>query len=136
MRVRSILLVSFWGALFIWVGYNGMQAGSSYFSANRATEDAFRDASDRQRLRNPSELFSSDFLADLRTTVVAGARRQGITVDPSTLKVAAEGGLVNVAFGWTYRTWPLTIWDFDTRVPVPMWLSPSFDAQMGLRRSF
>jgi hypothetical protein len=136
MRVRSILLASFWVALFIWVGYNGMQAVSSYFSTNSVTEDAFRDAADRQRQRNPGELFSSDFLADLRTTVLAGARRQGILVDPASLKVAAEGGLVQVQLGWTYRTWPLSLGGFETAVPVPMSLSRSFDAQVGMRRSF
>ncbi len=136
MRVRSILLVSFWVALFIWVGYNGMQAISSYFTTNSVTEDAFRDAADRQRQRNPGELFSSDFLADLRATVLAGARKQGVEVDPATMKVVAEGGLVKIGFGWTYRTWPLVIWGWDTAVPVPMWLSRSFDAQVGLRRSF
>ena len=136
MRVRSILLASFWVALFIWVGYNGMQAVSSYFTTNSITEDAFSDAADRQRQRNPSELFSSDFLADLRATVLTGARRQGVMVDAPSLKVTAEGGLVKVNFGWTYRTWPLTIWGLDTGVPVPMWLSRSFDAQVGLRRSF
>jgi len=96
MRVRSILLASFWIALFIWVGYNGMQAVSSYFTTNSITEDAFRDAADRQRQRNPSELFSSDFLADLRATVLTGARRQGVMVDAPSLKVTAEGGLVKV----------------------------------------
>lgn len=136
MRVRPILLASFWVALFIWVGYNGMQAVSSYFTTNGVTEDAFRDAADRQRQRNPGELFSSDFMADLRTTVMAGTRRQGIAVDPASLKVVAEGGLVKVNLGWTYRTWPLTIGGWDTAVPVPMWLSRSFDAQVGLRRSF
>ena len=89
-----------------------------------------------KRQRNPSELFSSDFLADLRATVLTGARRQGVMVDAPSLKVTAEGGLVKVNFGWTYRTWPLTIWGLDTGVPVPMWLSRSFDAQVGLRRSF
>ena len=136
MRVRSILLASFWVALFIWVGYNGMQAVSSYFTTNGITEDAFRDAADRQRVRNPSELFSSDFLADLRTTVVASARRQGVLVDPASVKVTAEGGLVRVNMGWTYRTWPLTIGGWDTALPVPMSLSRSFDAQVGMRRSF
>ena len=136
MRVRSILLASFWVALFIWVGYNGMQAVSSYFTTNSITEDAFRDAADRQRVRNPSELFSSDFLADLRTTVVASARRQGVLVDPASVKVTAEGGLVRVQLGWTYRTWPLSLGGFETAVPVPMSLSRSFDAQVGMRRSF
>ena len=33
---------------------------------------------------------------------------------PSTLKVSAEGGLVRVNLGWTYRTWPLTMGGWDT----------------------
>lgn len=136
MRVRSILLASFWVALFIWVGYNGMQAVSSYFTTNSVTEDAFRDAADRQRQRNPGEVFSSDFLADLRTTLLAGLRRQGVLIDASSLKVAAEGGTVRIQLGWTYRTWPLTIGGFETAMPVPMSLSRSFDAQVGIRRSF
>ncbi len=136
MRVRSILVASFWVALFIWVGYNGMQAISSYFTTNSVTEDAFRDAADRQRQRDPNQLFSSDFLADLRTTVLAGARRQGVLVDASSVKVVAEGGVVRVQLGWTYRTWPLTLGGFETAVPVPMSLSRSFDAQLGIRRSF
>ena len=99
MRVRSILLAAFWVAMFIWVGYNGMQAVSSYFQTNDIAEQAFRDASDKQRQRNPGELFSSDFLADLRTGVLAGARRQDVQLDPATLKVSAEGGLVRVNLG-------------------------------------
>ena len=114
MRVRSILLAAFWVTMFIWVGYNGMQAVSSYFQTNDIAEQAFRDAADKQRQRNPGEMFSSDFLADLRTGVLAGARRQGVQLDPATLKVSAEGGLVRVNLGWTYRTWPLTMGRFDT----------------------
>ena len=53
MRVRSLLLAAFWVAVFIWVGYNGMQAVSSYFQTNDVAEQAFRDASDKQRVRNP-----------------------------------------------------------------------------------
>jgi hypothetical protein len=136
MRVRSILLVSFWVAVFIWVGYNGMQAVSSYFQFNDLAEQAFRDASERQRQRNPGELFSSDFIADLRAGVLAGARRGGFEVDPQTLKVVGEGGLVRVTANWTYRTWPLTMWGFTTGVPVPLWLGRSFDPQLGLRRMF
>lgn len=136
MRVRSILLAAFWVALFIWVGYNGMQAVSSYFETNDVAEQAFRDASDKQRQRNPGELFSAEFLADLRAGVLAGARRQGVQLDPSTLKVSAEPGLVRVNLGWTYRTWPLTMGGWDTALPVPMWLSRSFDAQLGMRRLF
>ena len=136
MRVRSILLAAFWVALFIWVGYNGMQAVSSYFQTNDVAEQAFRDASDKQRQRNPGELFSAEFLADLRAGVLAGARRQGVQLDPSTLKVSTEPGLVRVSLGWTYRTWPLTMGGWDTALPVPMWLSRSFDAQLGMRRLF
>ena len=40
MRVRTILLASFWVALFLWVGYNGMQAIYSYFQTNDLTEQA------------------------------------------------------------------------------------------------
>jgi hypothetical protein len=136
MRVRSILLAAFWIGLFIWVGYNAMQAVSSYFQTNDVAEQAFRDASDKQRQRNPGELFSAEFLADLRAGVLAGARRQGVQLDPSSLKVSAEAGLVRVNLGWTYRTWPLTMGGWDTALPVPMWLSRSFDAQLGMRRLF
>ncbi|HTI52597.1 MAG TPA: hypothetical protein VMC04_00080 [Verrucomicrobiae bacterium] len=136
MRVRSIVLAAFWVALFLWVGYNGMQAISSYFQTNDVAEQAFREASDRQRQRNPGELFSSDFLADLRTSVLAGARRKGVLVDPASLKVTAEGGLVRVTVGWTYRTEPLAVGGWDTAVPVPMWLGRSFDPQLGMRRLF
>ena len=136
MRVRSLLLAAFWVAVFIWVGYNGMQAVSSYFQTNDVAEQAFRDASDKQRVRNPGEVFSSDFLVDVRTGVVAGARRQGVLLDPASLKVTADGGLIRVSIGWTYRTWPLTVGGWDTAVPVPMWLGRSFDPQLGVRRLF
>jgi hypothetical protein len=136
MRVRSIVLAAFWVALFLWVGYNGMQAISSYFQTNDVAEQAFREASERQRQRNPGELFSSDFLADLRTSVLAGARRKGVLVDPTSLKVTAEGGLVRVTLGWTYRTEPLAVGGWETAVPVPMWLGRSFDPQLGMRRVF
>jgi hypothetical protein len=136
MRVRPIILVCFWVAVFIWVGYNGMQAVSSYFQTNDIAEQAFRDASDRQRQRNPGELFSADFIADLRTGLLAGARRAGLEVDTQSLKVVAEGGLVRVTVGWTYRTWPLTTWGWDTAVPIPLWLGRSFDPQLGTRRLF
>jgi hypothetical protein len=136
MRVRSILLAAFWVSMFIWVGYNGMQAVSSYFQTNDIAEQAFRDAADKQRQRNRGEMFSSYFLADLRTGVLAAARRQGVQLDPSTLKVSAEGGLVRVNLGWTYRTWPPTMGGFDTALPVPMWLGRSFDPQLGMRRLF
>ena len=78
MRVRTILLASFWVAVFLWVGYNGMQAIYSYFQTNDLTEQAFTAAWERQRQRNPSELFSAEFLADLRSSVLMGARRAGI----------------------------------------------------------
>ncbi len=136
MRVRTILLASFWVAAFVWVCYNGMQAVSSYFQTNDVAEQAFRDAAEKQRQRNPGELFSPDFVADLRTGVVVGARRAGLQVDPQSLKVVAEGGLVRVTVSWTYRTWPLTTWGFDTGVPIPLWLGRSFDPQLGTRRIF
>jgi hypothetical protein len=99
MRVRPLVLILFWGTAFIWVGYNGMQAVSSYFQTNDVAEQAFRDASERQRQRNP-------------------------------------GGLVRVTVSWTYRTWPLTTWGWDTGVPVPLWLGRSFDPQLGTHRFF
>ncbi|MEX2222398.1 MAG: hypothetical protein WEG40_11435 [Candidatus Rokuibacteriota bacterium] len=136
MRVRTILLVSFWVAAFLWVGYNGMQAVSSYFQANDVTEQAFTAAWERQRLRNANEPFSSEFLADLRTGVLTGARRAGIQVDPASLKVAPDGGSVRVSVRWTYRTEPTTTWGFDTGLPLPLWLGRSFDPQIGSRRFF
>ncbi len=136
MRIRTIIIASFWVAVFIWVGYNGMQAVYTYFQTNDVADQAFRDAADRQRQRNPGELFSSDFVADLRTGMITGARRAGLQVDPQSLKVVAEGGLVRVTVGWTYRTWPLTTWGFDTAVPIPLWLGRSFDPQLGVRRIF
>ena len=136
MRVRSIVLAAFWVGLFLWVGYNGMQAVSSYFQANDVAEQAFRDASDRQRQRNPGELFSTDFIADLRAGLVTGSRKAGLELDPATLKVATEGGLARVTMSWTYRTWPLTLWGWDTAVPIPIWLGRSFDPQLGMRRIF
>ncbi len=136
MRVRPILLVSFWVAIFIWVAYNGMQCVSSYFQANDVAEQAFRDASDRQRQRNPGELFSTDFITDLRAGVVTGSRKAGLELDTATLKVATEGGLARVTMSWTYRTWPLTLWGWDTAVPIPIWLGRSFDPQLGMRRIF
>src|SRR5260370_6552450 len=134
MRVGSILLAAFWVAMFVWVGYNGMQAVSSYFQTNDVAEQAFRDASDKQRQRNPGEVFSSDFLADLPTGVLAGARRDGVLRDPAALQVTAEGGLVRVNLGWTYRTWPLTVGGWDTALPVPMWLGPSLGPEPRMRR--
>jgi hypothetical protein len=136
MRIRSILVVAFWGAAFIWIAYNGMQAVSSYFQTNDMAEQAFREASEKQRQRNPGELFSTDFLADLRAGVMAGARRQGLQLDASNLTVTAEGGLVRLSVNWTYRTWPLTMGSWDTAIPVPMWLGRSFDPQLGMRRIF
>ncbi|MGH7384929.1 MAG: hypothetical protein ACREKG_07085 [Candidatus Rokuibacteriota bacterium] len=136
MRVRTILLVSFWVAAFMWVGYNGMQAVSSYFQTNEVTEQAFTGAWERQRQRNPGELFSSEFLADLRTGLLVGARRAGLQVDPASLKVAVEGGQVRVSLSWTYRTLPATTWGFDTGLPIPLWLGRSFDPQLGTRRIF
>lgn len=136
MQVRTILVVSFWVAVFIWVGYNGMQAISSYFQTNDIAEQAFRDAADKQRQRNPGELFSADFIADFRAGIVAGARRGALELDPQGLKVAADGGLVRVTIGWTYRTWPLTLWGWDTALPVPIWLGRSFDPHLGMRRIF
>ena len=136
MRVRPLLLTCFWVAIFLWVGYNGMQAVSSYFTVNDVAERAFRDASDKQRQRNPGELVSSDFLADLRTALLSGSRRAGVEVDPQSLKVAADGALVRVDVSWTYRTEPLNVWGFDTAVPVPIWPGRSFDPQLGIRRIF
>ncbi|MGH7366314.1 MAG: hypothetical protein ACREK9_07880 [Candidatus Rokuibacteriota bacterium] len=136
MRVRTILVASFWVAAFLWVGYNGMQAISSYFQTNDVTERAFTGAWERQRQRNPSELFSSEFLADLRTSLLVGARRAGLQVDPASLKVAVEGGQVRVSLTWTYQTLPATTWGVDTSLPVPLWLGRSFDPQLGRRRIF
>jgi len=136
MRVRPLLLAFFWVAVFIWVGYNGMQAVASYFETNDMAEQAFRDASERQRQRAPGEPFSPEFITDLRTGLLAGARKSGIQVDPASLKVVFEGGLIRLDVSWTYRTWPLTTWGWETAVPVPMWLGRSFDPQLGIRRIF
>ncbi|HUP34628.1 MAG TPA: hypothetical protein VNC82_04185 [Candidatus Limnocylindria bacterium] len=136
MRVRTIVLASFWVGMFLWVGYNGMQAIYSYFQTNDLTEQAFTAAWERQRQRDPSELFSADFMADLRTGVLTGTRRAGIEVDPASVKVAADGALVRVTLSWTYRTEPTSAWGFDTGLPVPLWLGRSFDPQLGRRRMF
>jgi hypothetical protein len=113
-----------------------MQAIYSYFQTNDLTEQAVTAAWERQRQRNPSELFSADFLADLRSGVLVGARRAGVQVDPASVKVTSEGGLVRVTLGWTYRTEPVNTWGFNTGLPVPLWLGRSFDPQLGGRRSF
>jgi len=136
MRVRTILVASFWVAVFLWVGYNGMQAIYSYFQTNDLTEQAFQAAWERQRVRNPSELFSAEFMADLRSSVLMGTRRAGIEVDPASVKVDPDGGLVRVGLSWTYRTEPRSTWGFDTGLPVPLWLGRSFDPQLGPRRMF
>jgi hypothetical protein len=136
MRVRTIILVSFWVAVFIWVGYNGMQAVGSYFQTNDIAEQAFRDASDKQRQRNPGEPFSPDFMVDFRTGIVLGARRAGVQLDAQSLKVAGDSGRVRVTASWTYRTWPLTMGGWDTAIPVPLWLGRSFDPHLGMRRIF
>jgi hypothetical protein len=113
-----------------------MQAIYSYFQTNDLTEQAFTGAWERQRGRNPSDLYSAEFLTDLRSSVLMGARRAGIQVDPATIKVSAEGGLVRVGLSWTYRTEPRSTWGFDTGLPVPLWLGRSFDPQLGARRMF
>jgi hypothetical protein len=136
MRVRPLLVASFWVAAFIWVGYNGMQAVSSYFQTNDIAEQAFRDAAEKQRQRSPGEAFSPEFIVDFRAGVLAGARKSGIEVDPSRLKVVFEGGLLHLDVSWTYRTWPLTTWGWETAVPLPLWLGRSFDPQLGVRRIF
>jgi hypothetical protein len=136
MRVRSLLLAFFWVAAFIWVGYNGMQAVSSYFQTNDIAEQAFRAAAEKQRQRAPGEAYSPEFLTDLRAGLLVGARKSGIEVDPARLKIVFEGGLIQVDVSWTYHTWPLTTWGWDTAVPVPLWLGRSFDPQLGIRRIF
>jgi len=136
MRVRPLILIVFWGAVFIWVGYNGMQAISSYFQVNDVVEQAFREASEKQRQRNPGELLSSELTTDVRAGLLAGARRLGLEVDPANVKAIADGGLVRVTVGWTYRTWPLTTWGWDTGVPIPLWFGRSFDPQLGMHRLF
>jgi hypothetical protein len=136
MRVRTILLASFWVALFLWVGYNGMQAIYSYFQTNDLTEQAFTGAWERQRQRSATDLYSAEFLTDLRSSLLMSARRAGIQVDPASIKVSAEGGLVRVGLSWTYRTEPRSTWGFDTGLPLPLWLGRSFDPQLGPRRMF
>jgi len=136
MRVRPLILIVFWGAVFIWVGYNGMQAISSYFQVNDVAEQAFREASEKQRQRNPGELLSSELTTDVRAGLLTGARRLGLEVDPANVKAIADAGLVRVTVGWTYRTWPLTTWGWDTGVPIPLWLGRSFDPQLGTHRLF
>ena len=136
MRVRTILLVSFCVAILLWVGHNGLQPIYPYFQTNDLTEQAFTGAWERQRQRNPSDLYSAEFLTDLRSSVLMGARRAGIQVDPASIKVSAEAGLVRVGLSWTYRPEPRNTWGSDTGLPVPLWLGRSFDPQLGPRRMF
>jgi len=43
---------------------------------------------------------------------------------------------IRLDVSWTYRTWPLTTWGWETGVPVPLWLGRKFDPQLGIRRIF
>lgn len=133
MRIRSIILLAFWVAVFVWAGFNAMVMASTYFQTNDMVEQAFREASDRQRQRNPTELYSSDFAADLRTTVVTGARRAGLPVNSGSVRITPESGAVRVSLDWSYA---VTVYGYDTGLAVPLWMNRTFDLQMGVRRFF
>ena len=125
MRFRTFVLLLFWVVVLGYVGYGMVSAGAVYFQVRALADQAFDDASGRQkRAGGAADAPTPEFLTDLRSGILQGAQRAGLPIDARNLTVVSERGAIRVTVHWSQ---PVITYGGETILSVPLWIDRSFD---------
>jgi hypothetical protein len=91
-------------AVLAWVGFTAAGAGWSYLATQEMVDRVLQEASDRHRaaLAAGTSQALEGLAADVRTGILRAARRDGLIVDPSSLRVSPMPGGVEITLRWSY----------------------------------
>ena len=125
MRFRTFLFVVFWVLVIGYAGYGLVSAGSVYFQVRALTEQAFDDASSRQkRAGGAAETPTPEFVSDVRAGILLGAQRAWLPIDARNLNVVSERTAIRVTLHWSQ---PVITSGGETILAIPLWIDRSFD---------
>jgi hypothetical protein len=132
MRFRSFVLLVFWIVVLGYTGYGLISAGAVYFQMRTLIEQAFEDATFRQQRSGAMpETATPEYVTDVRASIILGAQRAGLPVDPHNLNVAPARATIRVSLHWSQ---PVITYHGETVVAIPLWIDREFDIRSPTRR--
>jgi hypothetical protein len=132
MRFRSFIMLVFWLVVLGYAAYGFFSAGAVYFQMRTVIDQAFEDATIRQQRSGAMpEAATPEYVTDVRSSIILGAQRAGLPVDPHNLNVAPDRATIRVSLHWSQ---PLFSYKGETVVAVPLWIDREFDVRTPPRR--
>jgi hypothetical protein len=132
MRFRSFVMLIFWIVVFSYAAYGLFSAGAVYFQMRTLIDQAFEDATVRQqRSGGMPEAATPEYVTDVRASIILGAQRAGLPVDPHNLNVAPDKTTIRVSLHWSQ---PLFTYNGETVVAIPLSIDREFDVRTPPRR--
>jgi hypothetical protein len=132
MRFRSFIMLVFWLVVLGYAAYGLFSAGAVYFQMRTVIDQAFEDATVRQQRSGAMpESATPEYVTDVRASIILGAQRAGLPVDPHNLNVAPDKVTIRVSLHWSQ---PLFTYNGEPVVAVPLWIDREFDVRTPPRR--
>src|SRR5262245_40249977 len=125
MRLRTLILWLVFLVAFGWFTYTVALAGWSYFITQETVDKALREATGRHlaALASGSPRALERLAADVRYSILLGARREGLPILEENVHVSANSAGVTARVRWLYRVFGLDERDI---LVVPIAIQRSF----------
>lgn len=131
MRFRTFVLLVFWIVVLGYAGYGLVSAGSVYFQMRSLVEQAFQDATSRQqRSGTIPDTATPEYVSDVRASIMLGAQRAGLPLDPRNLNVVSEKTAIRVSLHWSQ---PVVTYGGEPVLAIPLWIDRAFDIRRPAR---
>jgi len=104
MRFRTLVVWVVVLGFLAWAAYTIVVAGSSYLAAAGVVDQAVSDSMARRKAQlgaGMSQEASRDFVANIRSNILGGAKARGIELKPADLAVAEAAEGVRVSAEWS-----------------------------------
>ena len=126
MRFRTLVIWVVLLGFVAWGAYTIVVAGSSYLAAAGVVDQAVSDAIARRKAQIGSGMTqeaSRDFVPNVRSNILGGAKARGIELKPGDLAVAEAAEGVRVSAEWSL---PVTLYDDYVVFNLPMSVTRSY----------
>jgi hypothetical protein len=125
MRFRTFILWVIFLAALGWAGYTVAGAGWSYLTTQEVVDKVLREATGRHRaaLMGGTQKALDELVADIRTSIVLAARREGMPLEERSLAVSANSAGVSASVAWSY---PVFTYGGNDVLALPMSVQRSF----------
>lgn len=119
MRLRRLVRWVVVLGILAWIASVIVYAGATYLEASELLEASLNEAARRRQaaLAMGQSPTIDDMAADVRATVIRGARRTGLQIDEQAMVVAGRGNQVGVRVVWSY---PALAWGDWPVISIPM----------------